>query len=198
MEKNNMEQENVNLNENINETATSEENNETPNAEAQNAEAEEVKEKTPEEVIADLESQLAAQKDAYLRLMADFENYRKNQLKKTQELIQYGGEDTIKRLLPVIDDFDRAISSLASSDDINGVREGVDLIYQKFQKFLEQSGVELIPATQGADFDDNVHDAVTMFPAPVPELKGKVVDCVTKGYKLKDKVIRHAKVVVGQ
>ena len=162
------------------------------------AKVEEVKEVTPEEQIEELQKQLAAQKDAYLRLMADFDNFRKNTLRDKQNLLKYGGEDAFKKLLPVIDDFERAIDHMEKSDDINSLREGVNLIYSKFKTYLEQNGLTVIPADMGETFDENIHDAMTLFPAPTPELKGKIVDCVTKGYKLKDKVIRFAKVVVGQ
>ena len=171
---------------------------ETTEAQAQEQPAEEVKEVTPEEQIEELQKQLAAQKDAYLRLMADFDNFRKNTLRDKQNLLKYGGEDAFKKLLPVIDDFERAIDHMEKSDDINSLREGVNLIYSKFKTYLEQNEVTVIPAEMGETFDENIHDAMTLFPAPTPELKGKIVDCVTKGYKLKDKVIRFAKVVVGQ
>ena len=171
---------------------------ETTEAQAQEQPAEEVKEVTPEEQIEELQKQLAAQKDAYLRLMADFDNFRKNTLRDKQILLKYGGEDAFKKLLPVIDDFERAIDHMEKSDDINSLREGVNLIYSKFKTYLEQNELTVIPAEMGETFDENIHDAMTLFPAPTPELKGKIVDCVTKGYKLKDKVIRFAKVVVGQ
>ena len=171
---------------------------ETTEAQAQEQPAEEVKEVTPEDQIEELQKQLAAQKDAYLRLMADFDNFRKNTLRDKQNLLKYGGEDAFKKLLPVIDDFERAIDHMEKSDDINSLREGVNLIYSKFKTYLEQNELTVIPAEMGETFDENIHDAMTLFPAPTPELKGKIVDCVTKGYKLKDKVIRFAKVVVGQ
>ena len=170
----------------------------TTEAQAQEQPADDVKEVTPEEQIEELQKQLAAQKDAYLRLMADFDNFRKNTLRDKQNLLKYGGEDAFKKLLPVIDDFERAIDHMEKSDDINSLREGVNLIYSKFKTYLEQNELTVIPAEMGETFDENIHDAMTLFPAPTPELKGKVVDCVTKGYKLKDKVIRFAKVVVGQ
>lgn len=155
-------------------------------------------EKTQEELIDELQKKIAAQHDAYLRLMADFENYRKNTLKDKNNLLKYGAEETLKKLLPVIDDFERALDSLNSASDMAAVTEGVTLIYNKFQSFLEQCNLKAIPASQGDAFDEDIHDAMTMFPAPTPELQGKIVDCVTKGYKLDDKVIRYAKVVVGQ
>ena len=133
----------------------------------------------------------------YLRLMADFDNFRKRTLREKADLLKNGGEDTLKKLLPVIDDFERALGALESSDDIQAVKEGVELIYTKFKNYLEANGVKEIPAT-GEDFDTEIHEAITTFPAPTSEQKGKVIDCMTKGYKLNDKVIRFAKVVVGE
>jgi len=155
-------------------------------------------EEDPEDPVAKLEKELKEQKDQYLRLMADFENYRKNQLKKVNDLLLYGGEEMIKKLLPVIDDFERAVEHNEKTEDVAALREGFKLIYGKLKTNLEQNGVAVIPANAGDDFDENVHEAITMFPAPDPSLKGKIVDCATKGYKYKDKVIRIAKVVVGE
>ena len=152
---------------------------------------------TPEDRIETLEKEVAAHKDAYLRLMAEFDNYRKNTAKDKQALLKYGGEGVLKELLPVIDDFERALASLEKSDDIEGVKEGVNLIYQKFTGFLAKNKVTVIPAAAGDKFDDTIHEAITTFPAPTPDLKDKIIDCPTKGYKLDDKVIRFAKVVVG-
>lgn len=148
--------------------------------------------------LAEMEAKLAAQKDQYLRLMADFDNYRKNQLKKTNDLLTYGGEEAFKKLLPIIDDFERAVEHNEKTEDVAALREGFKLIYGKLRTYLEQNGVTVIPAAAGDEFDENVHEAITMCPAPAPELKGKLVDCATKGYKYKDKVIRIAKVVVGE
>ena len=155
-------------------------------------------EPTPEERIAALEAELAAQQDRYLRLMAEFENYRKTQLRKLQDSLRYGAEEAMKGLLPVIDDFERGLDALDKSEDVAATREGVGLIYQKFLAYLRRNKVEAIAVVQGDAFDESVHDAVTMFPAPDPSLKGKVVDCVEKGYRYDEKVIRYAKVVVGQ
>lgn len=159
---------------------------------------EEAKELTPEEKIAQLEEQLKAQKDQYLRMLADFDNYRKNQMKRTNDLLKYGGEEAFKKLLPVIDDFERAVTHNEKAEDVEALKEGFKLIYGKFKTYLEQNNVTVIPAEAGVDFDENVHEAITMFPAPDPSLKGKIVDCATKGYKYNDKVIRIAKVVVGE
>ena len=148
--------------------------------------------------MAELQAKYDALHNDYLRLMADFDNYRKNVQKEKQSLLKYGSEGVLTKLLPVIDDFDLAIKSLDAAQDIESVKEGVGLIYKKFMTFLEQQDVKPIPAAQGDDFDDSIHDAMTTFPAPTPELKGKIVDCVTQGYKMGDKVIRYSKVVVGQ
>ena len=172
----------------------------TKAAETENTEekSDEKKELTPEEKIAELEKQLEEQKKSYVYLMADFENYRKRTLSEKQDLLKYGGSETLKKLLPVIDDLERAIDAMEKTDDVASVKEGVNLIYSKFKTYLEQNNLTVIPAAMGDDFNDDIHEAMTTFPAPTPELKGKIVDCVTKGYKLNDKVIRYAKVVVGQ
>ena len=128
---------------------------------------------------------------------AEFDNYRKRVLKEKSELIQNGGESVISSLLPIIDDFERALQNMKKSDDTAALKEGVELIYQKFMKTLESNGLKTIE-TKEADFNTDFHEAVAMIPAPNDESKGKVVDCVQKGYKLNDKVIRHAKVAVGQ
>lgn len=181
------------------------ENAETANAEApvvENAEGAEApkeeKELTPEEKIAALEAELEEQKKRYVYQAAEFDNYRKRTIKEKSDLLKYGAEGALKALLPVIDDLERAMQHIDKTEDVASVKEGMDLIYQKFQNYLKQQQMEVIPAEQGCDFDDSIHEAVTMFPAPDPSLKGKVVDCVTKGYKLSDKVVRFAKVVVGQ
>ena len=155
-------------------------------------------EKTQEERIAELEAQIEQlQKDALYRA-AEFDNFRKRTVMEKADLIKYGSQKAVEALLPVIDDLERAMQHIDKADDIESVKEGVALIMQKFQGFLKQQQVTLIPANPGDDFDDKIHEAITMFPAPDPSLKGKIVDCPTKGYKLIDKVIRYAKVVVGQ
>ncbi len=130
-------------------------------------------------------------------ISSKFDNYRKRVLKEKSELIQNGGESVISSLLPIIDDFERALQNMKKSDDTAALKEGVELIYQKFMKTLESNGLKTIE-TKEADFNTDFHEAVAMIPAPNDESKGKVVDCVQKGYKLNDKVIRHAKVAVGQ
>ena len=155
---------------------------------------EEVEEKDPlekaQEEIADL-------KDKWLRSVAEFENYRKRTLKERAELILNGGEKFITSILPVLDDMERAIENGSKTHDPEVLREGMTLIYQKFMKTLETQGVSKID-TVDADFDTDVHEAVAMVPGMGDDKKGKVIDCLQQGYKLNDKVIRHAKVAVGQ
>ncbi len=135
-------------------------------------------------------------KDKYLRLSAEFDNYRKRTLREKMELIESGGEDVIKSMLAVMDDFDRALGAMQSASDVASVREGVELISQKMRDVLKSKGVSEIVAV-GEALDTDLHEAVAKFPAG-DDKKGKVIDVVQKGYKLKDKVIRYAKVVVGE
>ena len=135
-------------------------------------------------------------KDKYIRLSAEFDNYRKRTLREKMELIESGGEDVIKSMLSVMDDFDRALSAMQSATDVASVREGVELISQKMRDALKVKGVSEI-AAKGEVLDTDLHEAVAKFPAG-EEQKGKVIDVVQKGYKLKEKVIRYAKVVVGE
>lgn len=163
--------------------------------------AEEEKELTAEEKLEkELEKAqkiIDEQKDKYLRLSAEFDNFRKRTIKEKAELIKNGGEKTICAVLPILDDFERALQNIQKAEDIKAVAEGVDLIFQKFQKVLAQEGLkEMKPV--GETFDTDFHEAVALVPAPNEEQKGKVLDCVQTGYKLNDKVIRHAKVVVAQ
>lgn len=135
--------------------------------------------------------------DKYLRLSAEYDNYRKRTLKERMELIKSAGEGTLKALLPVVDDFDRALAHINDASDLKAVKEGIDLIYIKFQEFLKRNGVVEIEA-KNKDFDTDLHEAITNIPAPSDNMKGKVVDCIEKGYMLNDKIIRFAKVVVGE
>lgn len=141
--------------------------------------------------------EIAALKDKYLRSVAEFENYRKRTLKEKTELILNGGEKVISALLPVVDDMERAIANGNKTEDPKVLREGMELIYAKCIKILESQGVKKIE-TEDADFDTDVHEAIAMVPGMGDDKKGKVIDCVQTGYKLNDKVIRHAKVAVGQ
>lgn len=143
------------------------------------------------------EEQIAELKDKYLRSVAEFDNYRKRTLKERAELILNGGEKVLTAILPVVDDMERAIENGAKTDEPAVLREGMELIYHKLLKVLESQGVSVIE-TEEADFDTDVHEAVAMVPGMGDDKKGKVIDCVQKGYKLNDKVIRHAKVAVGQ
>ena len=129
--------------------------------------------------------------------MAEFDNFRKRTLREKADLIKTAGEKVFVNILPLIDDFERAMQAMDSTEDVLAVKEGVDLIYAKFINFLNANGVKAI-ATENEPFDVDVHEAVTMFPAPSEELKGKIIDCMSKGYMLNDKVIRFAKVVVGE
>ena len=129
--------------------------------------------------------------------MAEFDNFRKRTLREKADLIKTAGEKVFVNILPLIDDFERAIQAMDSTEDVLAVKEGVDLIYAKFISFLNANGVKAI-ATENEPFDVDVHEAVTMFPAPSEDMKGKIIDCLSKGYMLNDKVIRYAKVVVGE
>ncbi len=177
------------------ETQTEAQNDEV---ESQNAEEEQpAKEETPEDKIAALQAELEKSQKEYLFLMAEFDNYRKRTVKEKAELIKNGGEKAMLGLLPVIDDFERAIDAIDKSSDVEGLKEGVDLIYNKFMKYLESQQVKPMEST-GTDFDADIYEAVTTFPAPDESMKGKVIDTVQKGYTINEKVLRHAKVVVGQ
>ena len=167
---------------------------------AQSALAENDSEQKTDQVQADIEAlnnEIAELKDKNLRLMAEFDNFRRRSLKERAELIKFAGEDVLKQVLPLVDDFERAIQAMESTEDANAVKEGIQLIYSKFNSFLSDSGVQVIP-TQDVDFNTDIHEAVTTFPAPSEEQKGKIIDCLSKGYTLNEKVIRFAKVVVGE
>ncbi|MEF9923139.1 MAG: nucleotide exchange factor GrpE [Muribaculaceae bacterium] len=147
--------------------------------------------------IDELEVALAKEKEEYMFLMAEFDNFRKRTIKEKGEIIRNGAEKAMNELLPIIDDFERGIQASAETEDVSSVKEGIELIYNKFVKYLEKNGVKAID-TEGKDFDTELHEAVTTFPAPDDSLKGKIIDTVQKGYTLNDKVLRHSKVVVGQ
>lgn len=147
--------------------------------------------------IEELQAKNAELNDQYLRLLADYDNYRKRTLREKSELIKNGGESALTSLLPVVDDFERAMANIENASDMKAVKEGIELIYGKFITYLNQNHVSEI-VTENMPFDTDLHDAITTIPAPTEELKGKVVDCIQKGYKLNEKVIRFAKVVVGE
>ncbi|MBR4119281.1 MAG: nucleotide exchange factor GrpE [Bacteroidales bacterium] len=144
--------------------------------------------------LAEKVEQLTKEK---LLLMADFDNYRKRTIKEKADLIKSGGEECLKNLLPIIDDFERSLQAINSATDIEALVEGVNLIYNKFKGYLAQNGVKEIETTD-APFNTEYHEAVTTFPVEDPDKKGKVIDCVQKGYTMNDKVIRYSKVVVGE
>jgi molecular chaperone GrpE len=145
----------------------------------------------------DLQKKYDELNDRYLRLMAEFDNYRKRTLKEKMDLTKYAEEDVIKGILPVVDNMERAIKSLETATDVNAVKEGINLIYKKFLEFLEKRGIKEIEALN-KELDTDLHEAVTKFAAPSEDLKGKIIDVIEKGYYLHDKVIRYAKVVVGE
>ena len=187
-EKLNSEEQEQNLNEEPAAQEETEENDEQTAPETEEAE------KDPLDVALD---QIAELKDKYLRSVAEFDNFRKRTLKERTELILNGGEKVITAMLPVLDDMERALENGKNTDDLQVLREGMELIYHKLTKALEAQGVSTIE-TQGQDFNTDVHEAVALVPGMGDENKGKVIDCLQKGYKLNDKVIRHAKVAVGQ
>ena len=167
-----------------------------PQEEEQVQEQEKVAEQTPEEKIAELEAKIAELEDAKLRQIAEFDNYRRRTNKEKLELLETAGEKIFKEMLPLVDDFERAVDAMKKTDDIDAVREGIRLIQQKFLTFLDKHDVHPIE-TDGVEFSTDEHEAITTFAAG-EEKKGKIIDCTQKGYKLGDKVIRFAKVVVGE
>lgn len=188
-------------NHNVEEEMAKQEETVTENAEQQAAaEAAEEQQEVADPVMQELKAAKATieeQKDKYLRLSAEFDNYRKRTLKEKAELIKNGGEKAISAILPILDDLERALQNMQKADDVKAMYEGIDLIYQKFLKGLSQEGLQKMEPV-GEAFDTDYHEAVALVPAPSEDQKGKVLDCVQAGYKLNDKVIRHAKVVVAQ
>ncbi|WP_167613148.1 nucleotide exchange factor GrpE [Maribellus sediminis] len=147
--------------------------------------------------IEELEDQLKEMQDKHLRLQAEFDNFRRRTMKEKADLIKSGGESVLVNVLPVVDDFERALDSLKAVSDEDAGKQGTLLIYNKFKEFLKQNNIKEIEAMQ-QDFDVDLHEAITKIPAPSEDLKGKVVDVVQKGYCLNEKVIRFAKVVIGE
>ena len=178
-----------------------EETKDTAEEQPQNDQAEEAAPLTHEEQLEkeleDAQAVIEEQKDKYLRLSAEFDNYRKRTMKEKAELILNGGEKSISSILPVIDDFERAIKTMETAKDVKAVKEGVELIYNKFMAVMAQNGVKVIE-TKDQPLDTDYHEAIAVIPAPSEEQKGKILDCVQTGYTLNDKVLRHAKVVVGE
>lgn len=152
-----------------------------------------------EELTAEekLQEELAKEKDKFLRLFAEFENFKKRTAKERIELFRTANQDVVLAMLPVLDDFDRALIEISKSED-NELFKGVELISNKFREALKNKGLENVAVEKGAAFDADVHEAITQIPAPTEDLKGKIIDVIEKGYKLGEKVIRYPKVVVGQ
>lgn len=176
-------------------------NNEEPTGESQSeTQAEQTEEINELEAfktqLAETQAALEKEKTEYLFLMAEFDNFRKRTLREKSEILRNGAESAMKGLLPIVDDFERGLDAIKDTDNAEAVKEGMVLIYNKFLKYLEQNGVKPMEST-GADFNDELHEAVALVPG-APELKNKVIDTLQKGYMLNDKVLRHAKVAVGQ
>ena len=164
--------------------------------EGDKAEEQPAKEMSVEDKLAAAETKVAELQDKYLRQVAEFDNYRKSTIKEKAELILNGAEKTITAILPILDDMERALKNMDKMEDVAAVKEGVDLIFQKFVKILGEQGVKKIE-TENADFNTDLHEAIAQVPAPSDEMKGKIIDCVKTGYTLNEKVIRHSQVAVG-
>lgn len=187
---------NIEINdENVENNVISDNNTEDTSANTDNSAEEKTTELTVEEQLEAAKKEVEQYKDKYLRAVAEFDNYRKRTLKEKAELLLNGSEKAVCAFLPILDDFERAIAD--KTEDVNAIKEGVQIIFNKFNKTLESLGVRKIE-TEGKDFDVDFHEAVAMVPGMGDDKKGKVIDCVQTGYQLNDKVIRHAKVAVGQ
>ena len=192
------EKENINEEELMSEATQDEaaENEEIQEEDVQDSAAPTEEEKLAQE-LEEANKVIEEQKDKYLRLSAEFDNYRKRTMKEKAELLLNGAEKTISSILPIVDDFERALKNMETATDVAAVKEGVELIYNKFMSVLGQDGVKVIE-TKEKPLDTDFHEAIAVIPAPDKSLKGKILDCVQTGYTLNDKVIRHAKVVVGE
>ena len=183
------------------ETANPEEMEQQKVTNLQDNQTEKAEETTEQDKVADdltaLQQKYEELNDTHLRLRAEFDNYRKRTMREKADLIKMGGESALKNLLPVIDDFERALQNIRATEEMDAIREGVDLIYTKFINYLGQQGVKAIEAV-GKPFDTEEFEAIATIPAPQPDMKGKVIDCVQTGYILYDKVLRHARGVVGE
>ena len=168
----------------------------TQQDEGDKTEEQPAKEMSVEDKLAAAETKVAELQDKYLRQVAEFDNYRKRTIKEKAELILNGAEKTITAILPILDDMERALKNMDKMEDVAAVKEGVDLIFQKFVKVLGEQGVKKIE-TENADFNTDLHEAIAQVPAPSDEMKGKIIDCVKTGYTLNEKVIRHSQVAVG-
>lgn len=187
---------NIEINdENVENNVIYDDNTEDTSASTDNSAEEKTTELTVEEQLEAAKKEVEQYKDKYLRAVAEFDNYRKRTLKEKAELLLNGSEKAVCAFLPILDDFERAIAD--KTEDVNAIKEGVQIIFNKFNKTLESLGVRKIE-TEGKDFDVDFHEAVAMVPGMGDDKKGKVIDCVQTGYQLNDKVIRHAKVAVGQ
>lgn len=153
--------------------------------------------KTKDEMIVELEGQVTESKDKYLRLYAEFDNFKKRTIKEKIDYLKSANRETVQALLPVLDDFDRAKKSADDDDSVEQFSEGVNLVYNKLHSILTNQGLQSMEST-GETFDPELHEALTEIPAPSEDMKGKIIDTIEKGYLLKDKIIRHAKVVVGK
>lgn len=187
--------ENIGTNDENVQESTEQENAGEENVEPENTEL--TNEEKLQKELDEANEKIAMLEDRYLRQIAEFDNYRKRTMKEKAELIKNGGERTIEAILPVLDDFERALSNMAKDENAAEAMKGVELIYNKFTGILKQNGLQKIE-TEGADFDTDYHEAIAMVPAFEESQKGKVLDCIQSGYMLNDKVIRHAKVAVGE
>ncbi len=184
IDKNQMEEENIELQE--------------EKVENKQAETETLLEEEPTEKITTIEEELAKEKDRYLRLFAEFENYKKRTAKERIEFYKTANQEIMQAILPVLDDFERALMHIEEDKEAEELRKGVVLIYQKLVKTLEQKGLKAMEVKKGDSFNADIHEAISQVPAPSKDLKGKIIDMVEKGYTLGDKVIRFPKVVIGQ
>ncbi len=196
-ENQNLQEEEILKDQQAEETAENKTAEQTSEEQATQEEKELSEEDKLQKQLEEAQQTIEDQKDKYLRLSAEFDNYRKRTLKEKAELIKNGGEKAISAILPILDDLERALANMKKLDDIQAMYDGIDLIHQKFLKTLSQEGLQKMEPV-GESFDTDFHEAIALVPAPEETQKGKVLDCVQTGYKLNDKVIRHAKVVVAQ
>lgn len=196
-ENQNLQEEEILKDQHAEETAENKTAEQTSEEQAAQEEKELREEEKLQKQLEEAQQTIEDQKDKYLRLSAEFDNYRKRTLKEKAELIKNGGEKAISAILPILDDLERALANMQKLDDIQAMYDGIDLIHQKFLKTLSQEGLQKMEPV-GEAFDTDFHEAIALVPAPEEAQKGKVLDCVQTGYKLNDKVIRHAKVVVAQ
>ena len=185
------------LNDAVNETENSVNEEACEQCEQQEESVELTAEEMLQKQLDEANEKIITLEDKYLRQVAEFDNYRKRTVKEKAELIKNGGERAIESILPVLDDFERALANISKDENAAEIMTGIELIYNKFVGILKQNGLQKIE-TEGATFDTDFHEAIAIIPAPTEELKGKVLDCVQAGYTLNDKVIRHAKVAVGE